>query len=91
MHRVFQKITLTVNQPEVHPPGVDTDAVKAAVKLRLDNTFLYLMQQAQYVLIQGAVYTYRVVGEAVNYVELNALAVKFTNHGTPARCTNIKG
>lgn len=87
---VLHQVAVPVEQAEIHPPGVDADALEIAQRLRLGDALLDLVKEREHVPVEGPAHRDGVVVEAVNLGERNALPIEFPEHGTAARRAEIK-
>ena len=88
--RVFEHTAVLVEQSEIDAPGVDADAVEAAVVPGLDDALLDLVEQAQSVPIEGAAHEHGVVCEAMDLFEIDPVSVIGRDHGASAGGAEIK-
>lgn len=87
---IFQQIAVFVQKAEVHTPGVNADAVKAAVQHCLVDALLNLIKESEGIPVESSVHLDRVVGETVNLPNIDLAAVVAADHSSSAGSAKIK-
>ena len=91
-HRVAQQVALLVNQPEIHPPGVNTDALDAVALVdgHTDSP-LHILKQRKEIPVNASAHAHLPVGKAVDGFQLEPSFGGVAGDYTPATTPEIYG
>ena len=91
MEGVAHQLVVTVEQGEVHTPGIQAQAAQGCHLPRFPQAGLDLGEQAQDIPMQVVPDPHRAVGEAVGFLQGQAAGLKLGQHHPPAAGPQIDG